>query len=185
MLQVADTNILKPLNINTEGQTLQRKLLTLPPSTNAFVKPVKQDMIKNPRMMPGTKIMILLLVGWSGKGQAIETTTGILGKHLGRCRRQIFRYLHDAQEEGYLFYSRTKDRIGRYTGIKIILNSVAIRSVFERKKTRKSARNIDVTLKSETNNKYINKQSKNRLNEKDEDFQAKLLAICQRNNISL
>ena len=112
--------------------------------------------------MPMTRMMLTLLAGWAGQGGSIETTTGIIGKHLSRCRRQIFRYLQDAVEEGYLSYTRTKDRIGRYTGIKIWLNFSAIR--FEATKTTKkkvkTAEMLDVTQKSETNSKYIYKPIK-------------------------
>jgi len=104
--------------------------------------------------------MLTLLSGWAGQGGSIETTIGIIGKHIGRCRRQVFRYLKDAIEEGYLSYSRTKDRIGRYTGIKIWLTFSAIRfTKFKKpKKSSKTAETLDVTQKSETNDKYIFKK---------------------------
>jgi len=107
--------------------------------------------------MPMTRLMLTLLAGWAGQGGSIETTTGILGKHLGRCRRQVFRYLKDAVEEGYLSYTRTKDRIGRYTGIKIFLNFAAIRfTKFQKRKKRvQGAQSLAVTQKSETNTKHI------------------------------
>ncbi len=109
--------------------------------------------------MPMTRIMLTLLAGWAGQGGSIETTTGIIGKHIGRCRRQVFRYLKDAEEEGYLFYRRTKDRIGRYTGIKVWLNFAAIRCrKLQKPKNRpKAAENLDVTYMSETNGKHIYK----------------------------
>ena len=140
----------------------RRKSLEAPVDKETFIKPLKQCFIKNPRTMPMTRIMISLLAGWAGQGTAIETTIGIIAKHLGRCRRQVFRYLKDAEEEGYLYYSRTKDRIGRYTGIKVYLNFAAIRfTKFERpKKRRKSAKKLDVTHLSDTNTKsYINKEN--------------------------
>lgn len=107
--------------------------------------------------MPMTRIMLTLLAGWAGQGGSIETTTGIISKHLSRCRRKVFRYLKDAAEEGYLSYTRTKDRIGRYTGIKVWLNFSAIRFKTTKKpnKACNSAETLDVTQESETNSKYI------------------------------
>lgn len=135
----------------------KRKNLVAPPDRGLFVKPIKQCFVKNPRLMPMSKVMITLLAGWGGQGIAIETTIGIIGKHLSRCRRQVFRYLQDAVEEGYLTYSRTKDKIGRYTGVKVYLNYAAIQFSKGRKpkKSKQTAENIDVTHKSETNDKYI------------------------------
>ncbi len=135
-----------------------RKSMVAPNDTGAFVKPIKQSFIKNPRLSPMCRIMLTLLSGWAGKGGAIETTIGSIGKHLSRCRRQIHRYLEDAVEEGYLTYSRRKDRIGRYIGIKVHLNFAAIRfTEFIKpksdKKLSKAAENIDVTLKTEINTK--------------------------------
>lgn len=133
---------------------LRRKNLVAPTDNGTFVKPLKQCFVKNPRLMPMSKIMLTLLVGWAGQGGSLKTTTGIIGKHLSRCRRQVFRYLQDAVEEGYLSYSRTKDKIGRYIGIKIWLNFGAIQHQNKRK-SKKTAENIDVTHTSETNDKYI------------------------------
>jgi len=102
---------------------LPRRKSMLPALDNgSFVKPIKQAFIKNPRLSPSARIMLTLLYGWGGQGLSIKTTTGIIGKHLSRCRRQVFRYLKDAVEEGYLSYSRTKDKLGRYTGIQIFLS---------------------------------------------------------------
>jgi hypothetical protein len=135
----------------------RRKSMEAPIDKNTFVKPIKQCFVKNPRLMPMTRLMLTLISGWAGNGGTIETTTGIIAKHIGRCRRQVFRYLKDAVEEGYLSYSRTKDRAGRYTGIRIWLNFPAIRfSRFKKKETtRQPAETLAVTLKSETNSKSI------------------------------
>lgn len=84
--------------------------------------------------MPMTRMMLSLLAGWNGKGQgAIRTTTGILAKQLGRSNRMVFNYLKDAMEEGYLTYTRLKDRMGYYIGIKITLNFGAIRKTYQPK----------------------------------------------------
>ena len=154
----------------------KRKSLDAPKDNNTFVKPIKQSFIKNPRLMPMTRIMLTLLSGWGGQGGTIETTIGIIAKHLSRCRRQVFRYLKDAAEEGYLFYSRTKDRIGRYTGIKVWINFPAIRFTrFSKRKTEcKTAETLDMTLKSETNGKYIyRKEEDSQLRDVLERFAAK------------
>ena len=136
----------------------RRKSMVAPFDKNTFVRPIKQSFVKNPRTMPMTRVMLALLAGWAGQGGTIETTTGIIGKHISRSRRQVFRYLKDAMEEGYLYYSRTKDRIGRYTGIRIFLNFAAIWHTKPNKKPKKSskaAQTLDVTLKSDTKPKHI------------------------------
>ncbi len=133
----------------------RRKTLTRIPDNGTFVLPLKQSFIKDVRIMPGTMRMLALLAGWSGRQDkaVIETTQGILGKHLGRSVRQIYRYLKDAMEEGYLLYSYTKNRWGYITGIKIWLNSLAIRRRPTQKKAR-IRRNQDRTFESDTNEKY-------------------------------
>lgn len=135
----------------------KRKSMIAPFDNNTFVKPIKQCFVRNPRLMPMTKMMLTLLSGWAGKGGSISTTTGAIGRNLSRCRRQVFRYLQDAREEGFLSYTRRKDRMGRYIGIKIWLNFAAIRHDFRKKgnRVRKAAETIDVTQKSEINNNLL------------------------------
>lgn len=112
----------------------KRKYMSCPEDNGTFVKPLKQSFIRNPRLMPMTRMMLSLLAGWNGKGQgAIRTTTGILAKQLGRSNRMVFNYLKDAMEEGYLTYTRLKDRMGYYIGIKITLNFGAIRKTYQPK----------------------------------------------------
>ena len=106
--------------------------------------------------MPMTRLMLTLLAGWAGQGGSIETTVGIIGKHLQRSRRQVFRYLKDALEEGYLTYSKTKCRMGLYTGIKLWLNFGAIRHKNKRKKVQKTTEKLEVTYQTDTNDKSIN-----------------------------
>lgn len=108
-----------------EGQP-RRKHLPPPIDRGLFVKPIKQSFIRNPRLSPMTRVMLTLLAGWSGHGGPIETTLGILGRHLGRSSRQVQRYLRDAIEEGFVKLSYTKDRIGRITGIRLVINRQAI-----------------------------------------------------------
>ena len=86
-----------------------------------YVLPIKQDFIKDARLMPGTRLMLALLSGWAGKGTSIETTLGIIGKHLGRCTKQISRYIDDAIKFGYMTKQYTKDKIGYITGLKLNL----------------------------------------------------------------
>ena len=140
----------------------RRKRMSVPCDNDTFVKPVKQSFVKNPRLMPMTRLMLTLISGWAGDGKPIETTTGVIAKHLRRSRRQVFRYLHDAVEEGYLFYTRTKDRVGRYTGIRIKLNIPAIRftKFKKQKKVRKTAEPLAMTFKSEINTKHIYNKEK-------------------------
>ena len=106
-------------------------------SNKAFIKPIKQDFIKDSRLLPMNRCMLALLVGWAGQEQAIETTRGIIAKHIGRSVRQISRYLAEAVEAGYLTYAYTKDRIGYITGIKIYLNFAALKPQKPIKKAKK------------------------------------------------
>lgn len=119
------------------------------PDKGLFVLPIKQSFVKDARLMPGTRCMLSLLVGWAGKGRALETTQRVIGKHLGRCARQVKRYLDDAIREGYLTYNYTKNRLGMITGIKIFLNFDLLRPNL--KKKAKNRRKPDRTLKSNTN----------------------------------
>lgn len=112
-------------NERIEGQP-QRKSLNAPQDDGSFVRPFKQSVVKNPRLMPGTRIVLMLLAGWAGHGGPIETTLGIIGKHVSRSARQVQRYLKDAMEEGYLRTSYVKDRIGRIIGLRVHLARVAI-----------------------------------------------------------
>ncbi len=78
--------------------------------------------------MDSTARLVTLLSGWAGHNQAIETTQGILAKHLGKSVRQIQRMLQDAIREGLLSYNYTKSRAtGMITGIRIYLRFSRIR----------------------------------------------------------
>jgi len=136
----------------------KRKSMDTPYDDGSFIKPLKQSFVKNPRLMPMTRLMLSLLSGWNGKGQGgIETTTGTIAKHLNRSSRMVFNYLKDAMEEGYLSYTRRKDRMGYYIGIKIILNFGAIRRSFNKRKTEpKTAENRDRNYTSEINYNLLN-----------------------------
>ncbi|MEX2594079.1 MAG: hypothetical protein WD426_14995 [Anditalea sp.] len=154
----------------------RRKTLELAQSNNAFVRPVKQDFVRNPRTMPMTRCMILMLVGWAGNEQPIETTVGIIAKKLGRSVRQVHRYLQDAIEEGFLFYSRTKNRMGYYTGIKIHLNFFALKPALPKKRT-----NQGVTQVADTNDKYLYKRENTATEKKYLD---QIEVILKRNGLS-
>ena len=117
---------------------LKRKAEPAPSDDNTFIKPLKQVFIRNQRLMPGTRLMISLLAGWSGNGDPIKTTMSSIAKHLGRSSRQVFRYLKDAVEEGYLRYTPLKDRHYRYVGICVELNLQAIRFKTWDKRKKKS-----------------------------------------------
>lgn len=173
--------ILTPSSHGLGVKVPRRKSLEIEQGNNAFVKPVRQDFVKNARLMPMTRCMILLLMGWAGQEQSLETTVGIIAKHLKRSRRQVHRYLDDAIEEGYLYYSRTKDRMGYYTGIKLRLNFIALKPRLTKKVAPQSRRNKDMTQMSDTNGKYIYKREKT---PKEQDYLNQLDNILRRNNIA-
>ena len=120
-----------------------------PVDNGAFVLPLKQSFIKDARLMPGTRCMLALLVGWAGKGRELKTTQKVLGKHLGRSTRQVFRYLKDAVRAGYLTYNYTKNRIGAIIGIKIFLSFDLLRPNLKKKP--ENPGNKDQTQRSDTN----------------------------------
>lgn len=186
MLHLSQTTsiwALKPYtDRHSQANAPARKSLECPPDQGTFVKPLKQCFVRNPRLMPMTRIMLTLLAGWAGHGGAIKTTIGIIAKHLGKSRRQLFRYLKDAAEEGYLYWTKTKDRIGRYTGICIRLNFGAIR--YEKvtraqDAKRRPAEILDVPSESDTKTTLS-------INLPGEDqFQERMREICLRNGIEL
>ncbi len=134
-----------------------RKSMIAPTDNGSFVKPIKQSFIRNPRLSPMTRVLLTLLSGWSGSGEPITTTTGILGKHTTRSRRTVFSLLKDAVEEGYLTYVRTKCRLGKYTGIKIYLNFTAIRftGFSKKKETAEISRSSRGKFSADTNTKQL------------------------------
>ncbi len=173
--------VLTPYSLEPTTKQPKRKSLEIEQGNNAFIKPVKQDFVKNARLMPMTRCMILLLMGWAGQEQSLETTVGIIAKHLKRSRRQVHRYLQDAIEEGYLYYSRTKDRMGYYTGIKLRLNFSALKPRLTKKVAPQSRTNQDVTQMADTNSNYIYKRENT---PKEQAYINQLDMILRRNNIS-
>lgn len=142
----------------------RRKAMKVPRDDGSFVKPIKQCFVRNPRLMSMTRIMLILLTGWNGRGGVIETTTGTIARNLSRSRRMVFNYLQDAMEQGYLVYTRKKDRMGYYVGIRITLNTNAIRRKFQKRKPIKDEPKMaeirDVKLNADTNyNSIINRDS--------------------------
>lgn len=126
-----------------------------PDDNGSFILPMKQCFMKNRRIMDSTARMVSLLAGWAGQGIAIETTQGIIAKHIGKSVRQVQRMLLDAWREGYLTYSYTKNRIGMITGIKVFLRFPRIL----KEKSVKTRTKPATTFTSDTNrNRYINKK---------------------------
>ena len=155
----------------------QRKGALRPQPSSAFVLPVRQDFIRDPRLMPGTTRMLMLLAGWSGRAPDIHTTLGTIAKHLGRSQR----YVKDAAEEGYLYYGYRKDRLGYITGLKIRLNPSAIfasrRSLPRPKNIKAGAENRAATLVSDTNENSIFYMAK------IDEWDRKMMAMMDRNKI--
>lgn len=44
--------------------------------------------------------MVLMLMGWAGSEQPIETTVGIIAKKIGRSARQVHRYFKRLSRKG-------------------------------------------------------------------------------------
>lgn len=135
---------------------LKRKSLKAVPDDGLFVLPLKTCFLRNPRLSSTCKIMLSLLMGWNGAGGSIKTTMSTIGKHIARTRRTIFTLIQEAQEEGYLTYSRLKSREGYYIGIKIFLNTMAIR----KQKFKKNA-NSEVSTQTENKSKTAKIQAVN------------------------
>ncbi len=184
---------LNAYNSDTGGVMPRRKGLIRPEASETFVLPLRQSFIRDPRVMPGTTRMLCLLAGWAGHGKAIETTLGILGRHLGRSERQIQRYLKDAAEEGYLYVTKVANRMGYIVGLRIKINPASIfaparkpkpapdtgRGEMRIKPSHPSVtrRNQDTTQESDTNKNIIFNKGE------DDPFTQKLRALCERNAI--
>lgn len=107
-----------------------------PKQTGAYIKPLKASFVNDARLSPMTRLMLIMLAGWDGSGRGgLETTIGTIAENLKRSRRMVFHYLKDAARLGYLSYSRKKNRIGYYIGIRIYLNFDLIRKSFAQKTT--------------------------------------------------
>jgi hypothetical protein len=159
MRHLSSSLALLPYYASPADNHLQRKKNIRPPTDGTFVLPINQSLVKDARMSPGTTRMIILLAGWSGGGRPLETTLGIIGKHLGRSARQVQRYLRDAAEEGYLYFKKVVNRLGYVIGLRIVLCKAAIFASKRKASTPKPAapRRIPATTyESDTNkNTYI------------------------------
>jgi len=137
------------------GGGLKRKQQVRPPTGFAFVAPLNQSFVRDPRLMPGTTRMVCLLAGWGGNGRLIDTTLGAIGRNLGRSSRQVQRYLRDAAEEGYLYFRKTTNRMGYVTGLRIVLCKAAIYKAAKPKREDQdlplSGRNRATTQESDIN----------------------------------
>ena len=92
--------------------SLRRKSLDRPQDNGTFVLPIRQSFVRDARLMPGTLRLLALLAGWKGTQVGpLETTQRILGRHLNRSTRQIYRYLKDAMQEGYLTYKKNDQSV--------------------------------------------------------------------------
>lgn len=185
------------LNFDTGGggaSCPRRKSFLRPETGEAFILPIRQSFVKDARLMPGTTRMLCLLAGWYGQGRPIETTLGVLAKHLKRSPRQIQRYLKDAVEEGYLSFSKVANRFGYIVGLRIRLNRAAIYAAPRKRPAQAEEgtspsparpmnrplirRNPATTDRATTNeNLYITKPI-------DPVFEQKLRSICIRNGIA-
>lgn len=164
-----------------------RKQLVRPASGFAFIAPIKQSLMRDARLMSGTRCMIALLAGWGGNGRAIDTTLGAIGKHLGRSARQVQRYLRDAAEEGYIYFRQITDRMGYIIGLRISLNRSAI---YARRKSTAPKRQRSETGPQPQENRATTQESDINptlyINPATTDpFELKLKAICERNAIPL
>lgn len=100
-----------------------------------------------------------MLAGWAGHGHALETTQGIVARHIGKSVRTVQRMLLDAWREGYLTYAYTKSRRGMITGIRIFLRFDRILKEKKPVKLSQGRRNPGTTFVSDTNrNITINRQ---------------------------
>ena len=143
------------------GDLPKRYFKQRPADDGTFILPLKQSFMKDPRLSPGTKVMLSLLAGWAGHGHKLQLTKARIGKHIDRSVRQVYRYIQEAVREGYLYYGRTKDRLGYITGLWIKLNLDIIRAPKKQKQSNKP-RNRARPHVSETNETILN-------NYKDDD----------------
>lgn len=146
----------------------KRYFYSEPTDTGAYIKTLKQVVVKDARLSPGTRLMLILLSGWAGAGKAIPTTIGNIAKNMSRSRRTVATYLQDAIRLGYLSYSRSKSRIGYYTGITVYLKFDMIRKTFKEpelpQNSKKMADSRDVKNPIETKkNIFIKEQSDDEL----------------------
>ena len=156
----------------------RRKSLVRPPTGFAFVAPLRQSLIRDPRLMPGTTRMLCLLAGWAGHGRPIETTLGAIGRNLGRSARQVQRYLRDAAEEGYLYVRQVTNRFGYVVGLKITLCRDAIYQPKKVAKPPAARRKPATTQVSDIKPISFSKEAS------EDPLERKLIALCERHGLA-
>lgn len=149
------------------GDHPKRSFKQRPADDGTFIRPLKQSFMKDPRLAPGTKVMLSVLMGWAGNGQKLQLTKATIGKHIDRSVRQVYRYIQEAAREGYLRYGRTKDRLGYITGLWITLSFDLIRKPAPRRQV-PGQRNRARPLRSE------NKETNILYTKKDHELEHRL-----------
>ena len=162
----------------------RRKSLRRPASCGKFVLPLRQSLIMDARLMPGTLRMLALLAGWAGQGAPLDTNLSVIGKHLGRSARQVQRYLKDAAEEGYLYVRQRVNRLGYVIGLRIHLCRAAIYAPKKKKASGEERRQgVDCASgrrkPATTDRSYTNENISIYLKRSD-PFEARLAGLCER-----
>lgn len=161
----------------------RRKQLMRPPTTGKFVLPIRQSLVMDVRLMPGTLRMLALLAGWAGHGGPLDTNLSVIGKHLGRSARQVQRYLKDAAEEGYLYVRQRVNRLGYVIGLRISLCRAAIYAPKKERRVEADRRGFDPAQKriipATTDASDTNENISIRL-EKSDPFERQLMGLCER-----
>lgn len=150
--------------------------------SHAFVRPLQQNFIKNDNLSPTTRLMIALLTGWDGaeRGQ-IETTAGIIAKHLKRSVRQVHRLLEDARAAGYIATTKTANRMGYITGLRIRLTYSLIKPPRIEKTRPINGGFKAMTQTADTNTKRIKTEPES---PQEKAYLDKLELILKRNGLS-
>lgn len=176
MKHIGDLQAFKRLVPTQAPSKPQRFYKQTPPSNGAYTPTLKQDFLRNPRLSSGVKVMLSLLVGLDAQENNEITTIGAISKYIGVSYSTAQRYLKEAVELGYLFYSRTKCRMGLYTGIKLYLSFSYIKHKYDPKNGRNSDR-------SDMNDTKGNSIIKRENTPKEQDFIDKIAAIAKRNRL--
>ena len=176
MQHISNIQLFKKL-VPIEAPAKPKRFYKQPPPINgAYTPTLKQDFLRNPRMSSGVKVMLSLLVGLDAQEKNDITTIGAISKYIGVSYSTAQRYLKEAVELGYLFYSRTKCRMGLYTGIKLYLSFSYIKHKYDPKNGRNSAR-------SDMNDTKVNSNIKRENTPQEQEFIDKIAAIAKRNRL--
>ena len=162
----------------------RRKRLRRPASTGKFILPLRQSLIMDARLMPGTLRMLALLAGWAGHGAPLDTNLCVIGKHLGRSARQVQRYLKDAAEEGYLYVRQRVNRLGYVIGLRIHLCRAAIYAPKMAKVSgeagRQGVERISGRRKPATTDRADTNENISIYLKRSDPFEARLAGLCER-----